>query len=229
MEKLASLWIFVALTTPLLGQTLSMAPPGIEGRYVLSAVTKYCRALETLSRLNQPRLFAQVDWPLGGSSHWVEFSGELEWKSAGKPRPLALVWYRDNHVARVLIASKDGENPQRFAEYCYRADGTIARIRSIPEVWKDCDKSYLRCHVTFAEEGLYLPTGRAIKGPSAAIQSSFLGGLAHSDMTGRNSGDSDWRPLKSEETSVSFAEFPIEYLSVRDLPFANQLLSPSAK
>jgi hypothetical protein len=228
MQKLAALWMVVALTPPLLGQTLSMAPPHVEGRYVLGTVTKYCRALETLSSLNQPRLFAEVYWPSGGSSHWVEYSGESEWESAGKPRPLALVWYRDDHVARVLIASKDGDNPQRFAEYCYRADGTLARIRSIPEVWKDCDKSHLRCHFTFAEEGLYLPSGRAIKGPSEAIQSSFLAGLANSETTGRNSGDFDLRPLKSEETSVSFAEFPIEYLSVRALPF-NQLLSSSAK
>jgi hypothetical protein len=228
MEKLAALWMFVALTPSLFGQTASMARPPLEGRYVLSTVTRYCRAVESFSSVNQPRVFAKVDWPLGDSSHWVEYSGEPEWEGAGKPKPLALVWYQDDHVARVLIASKDGENARRFAEYCYRADGTIARIRSIPEVWKDCDKSHLRCHFTFAEEGLYLPNGRAIKGPSEAIQSSFLVGLANSVTADHSPDIFDLRPLKSEETSVSLAEFPDQYLSVRDLPF-NRLLSTPAK
>jgi hypothetical protein len=225
MKKLPAFAILIALTPALLGQTLPAPYPRIEGRYMLSTVTRYCQSVESFSSQYQPRLFAAVDGPSAESPRWAEYSGEPEWKAAREPKPLALVWYRDDHVARVLIASEDGNNGRRVAEYCYRPDGTLARIRSIPEVWKQCDPSHLRCSFTFAKEGLYLPNGRAVKGPSDAIQSSLVG-LADSDTTPANSGVSDLRPLKSEETSFSFAEFPVEYLKVQDLPFSHLLFTP---
>jgi hypothetical protein len=227
MKKLSAFWISIALTPAVFGQMMPAPYAHMEGRYMLSTLTRYCHSVENFSSQSQPRLFAAVDGPSGELPRWVEYSGEPEWKAAREPKPLALVWYRDDHVARVLIASEDGNNGRRVAEYCYRPDGTLARIRSVPEVWKQCDPSHLRCSFTFAEQGLYLPNGRAVKEPSESIQ-SLLVGLANSDTASGNSGFSDLRPLKSEKTSVSVAEFPIEYQRVQDLPFSH-LLSASTK
>jgi len=225
MKKLSAFWISIALTPAVFGQMMPTPYPRTEGRYMLSTVTRYCQSVENFSSQHHPRVFAAVDGALGELPRWAEYSDELEWKAAREQKPLALVWYRDDHVARVLIASADENNRRRVAEYCYRPDGTLARIRSIPEVWRQCAPSHLRCSFTFAEERLYLPNGRAVKGPSDAIQ-SILVGFGSSDTTPGDFGFSDLRPLKSEKTSVSIAEFPVEYLTVQDLPFSRFLPTP---
>jgi hypothetical protein len=227
MKELAAFCISIALTPAVFGQMMPTPYPRTEGRCMLSTVTRYCQSVEDSSNQSHPRVFAAVDGPLGESPRWAEYSGELEWKAAQKPKPLALVWYRDDHLARVLIASEDEDNRRRVAEYCYRPDGTLARIRSIPEVWKQCDPSHLHCSFTFVEEGLYLPNGQAIKGPSESIYSLWVG-FENSGTTPGSPGFSDLRPLKSEKTSFSLAEFPVEYLRLQDLPFSH-LLSASTK
>jgi hypothetical protein len=141
------------------------------------------------------------------------------WGQAGKPQPLALVWYKDDRVARVVItppdASRDGNS---YTDYCYRPDGSLARLRSVPERQADCDQSLLHCSYTFRVERLY-PPGLGGQGPSSVTQPPV-------DLAGYSV---DLRPLKSEKTSFMLApmEWP-EYRSVWDLPF-NQLLHVSSQ
>jgi hypothetical protein len=188
-------------------------------RYSLVTLIKYCDSVERFSNIQQPRVFARKSPVDGRSPEWTEFFSMDAWKHAGQPQPLALVWYKEDRVARVAITPPDGRRDgNSYTDYCYRPDGSLARLRSVPEKQADCDQSFLHCSYAFRVERLY-PPGLGGQRPSFVTQPPV-------DLNGYSV---DRRPLKSEETSFMLApmEWP-EYLSVWDLPF-NQLLYVSSQ
>lgn len=188
-------------------------------RYSLVTLIKYCDAVESYSNIQPPRIFARKSSVLGRSPEWAEFFSMDAWRHAGKPQPLALVWYKEDRVARVAITPPDGRRDgNSYTDYCYRPDGSLARLRSLPEKQADCDQSFLHCTYTFRVERLY-PPGLGGQRRSSVTQSPV-------DLAGYSV---DRRRLKSETTSFTVAppEWP-EYLSVWDLPF-NQLLFASGQ
>ena len=234
MRKLPLL--FLLLGTALLAQSADSNAVK-EERYALSTVTKYCKTVETLSHSQQPRMFAQTASGLGPSSGWVEFSSTDAWRRAGQPQPLALVWYKDGGVARVAITARDrGDNGQSYVDYCYRPNGSLARLRSVPEVRTECDQSYFHCSRTFRGERFYHPKPeicnskylRCFARPSAESTEGKTSIAAPSIDVLPSEGFDFW-PLKPERTSFIVAplDWP-EYLSVWDLPF-NGLLYASTK
>ena len=226
MNRLALLFLTV-FGTPLLAQSADSSAVK-EGRYAFITLTKYCHALETFSNTRKPRIFAQSSSGVGPSSGWMEFSSRDAWRRAGKPQPLALVWYKDDRVARVAITARDGSGDGRsYVEYCYRPDGSLARLRSMPKMQTDCDQSLFHCSFTFREERFYPPKAELVK-PSRKPVGGRPPVLAEPIDVLRVYGV-DLRPFKSERTSISCApiDWP-EYLSVWELPF-NRLLYASTK
>jgi hypothetical protein len=69
----------------------------------------------------------------------------------------------------------------RYAEYCYRADGRLAELRSEADASAVCDDAYFRCQLTLPREWFYLLSGKIIN-------------VIHDDQ----------RLLKSEKTNLSF-------------------------
>jgi hypothetical protein len=76
---------------------------------------------------------------------------------------VALVWYRDAKIVRVAIAPNDGEKPQIYADYCYRQDGTLARLRSMPRVQRSCEQNRYQCGLVLRQERWYLPEEAVLK------------------------------------------------------------------
>lgn len=153
MTKFLSLLAPVILAAPLLAQSADSNAVR-EGRYALTTLAKYCDAVEKFSNSEVPRMFAQI----GSGSNWMEFSGSDAWKRAGKPWPIALVWYKDDTVTRVVIKAKgESGDGQWYADYCYRPDGSLARLRSVPETQTRCDQSLFHCTFTIRGERLYPP------------------------------------------------------------------------
>src|ERR1700681_3774898 len=110
MNRLSpSLLSLVMLGTPLMAQSVD-SNTARQAQFALITLTKYCARVETVSDSQQPRLFAQVSSGLGQSSGWTEFERKAAWKNAGKPRPIALVWYDDTKVVRVVITTDDGQS-----------------------------------------------------------------------------------------------------------------------
>jgi hypothetical protein len=199
-----------------------------EEKYALITLTKYCRTVETLSHSRQPRLFSQTASGLGPSWGWVEFSSTDAWRRAGQPQPLALVWYKDGRVARVVITARDrGDYGQAYVDYCYRPNGSLARLRSVPDLQTDCDQSYFHCSLTFRGERFYHPKPDFMR--HSAESHEGKASIAAPPIDVLASAGFDRRLLKSERTSFTVAapDWP-EYLSVRDLPF-NGLLYASTK
>ena len=160
-------------------------------------------------------MFAQVSG-VGDSSGWAEFESKATWTQAGKPKPLALVWYNDSNVVGVAITS--GGDDHSYAYYCYRRDGSLAQFRPVPEVQTNCDQSFFHCDVKFRGELSVYPrfaqrdvqVSRRVVLPQRFYFDDFLSLF----------------PLKPEKATVTFAEWP-EYLSVWDLPFNRLLYMPT--
>lgn len=224
MNRLALLFSLMIFVPALVAQSADYSGPR-EEKYALVTLTKYCAAVEDFSRPQQPRVFAQVFSGLGAASGWVEFSNRAAWRDAGKPQPLALVWYKDDKVVRVAITSKDdAAQRQPYTEYCYRADGSLARLRAVPELQTKCDPFLFHCDLTSRGERLYPPMGHLPRLSGAPAKPA-----AAAQLDVRDQNSFFLRLLQSEQTSFAFA--PIgwpEYLRVSDLPF-QQLLEVSAK
>jgi hypothetical protein len=215
---------FVLLSTSLLAQSPDSGTPKQE-RFALVTLTKYCARVENLSDSQPPRIFAQVFSGLGPTEGWAEFDSKAAWEEAGEPKPIALVWYDAGDVVRVAITFDDGRS---YADYCYRPDGKLAQLRSLPAVKTQCDASLFHCEVTVRGGCREYP-------PEGMLASSLLQrtGIAPFPETPGWDLDLDGflllKALKPEKASVTSApmNWP-EYLSVRDLPF-NRLLYVSSE
>jgi hypothetical protein len=201
------LWIALLFAPELLGQTSPLSsvqhPTNEEIRGLNQAMVStanYCLNLADYSISHQPRLFANT----GDSNEtmaWYEFSSKAEWGRAGKPKPVAFAWYKDNKVIRAVFSFQSNtDGGGRYAEYCYRADGHLAELRSGVEASTVCDDNYFRCQLSLPREQFYLPNAKIIN----VIQD-------------------DQRLLKSEKTQVSLSPKPPEYLAIWNLPFASSL------
>ena len=161
----------------------------------INSVKRYCTAIERFSDLHRPRFFA------ASGSGWAEFSSKAEWEHAGKPQPVAVAWYRDGNAVRAIVSFKtSGDSSYSHADYCYRADGTLAMVHSAPEVQSDCDDAYFRCELSLGWDWIYPPKGKVIQ-------------ILHTDQ----------RLFKSEKTSYSLQTTPPRYLTIWDLPFNGSL------
>jgi hypothetical protein len=207
MRAFKRLWIALLFAPQLLGQTSPLNsiqdPTNEEIRELNRAMVStanYCLTVADYSISRQPRLFANT----GDSNEtrgWYEFSNKAEWERAGKPKPVAFAWYKDNKVIHAVFSFKNNsDGGGRYAEYCYRADGHLAELRSGVEASAICDDNYFRCQLTLPIEQFYLPNGKIIS-------------VIHDDQ----------RLLKSEKTQVSLSPKPPEYLAIWNLPFASSL------
>jgi hypothetical protein len=180
---------------------------GREIAAAMNATNLYCADLEKYSKGSEPRLFAQARSNWGTAGGWMELSGKAEWKRAGRPMRIAWVWSKGTKVVQVAMAfdgKEDGETS--YAEYCYRPDGRLARLKTLPELESECDEAYFSCGLTVGIEFVYLPDGQKVRAWQAT----------------------DQRFLRSEKTSATLTEFvPPEYLTVDDLPFARLIRSIS--
>jgi len=88
----------------------------------------------------------------------------------------------------------------KYTNYCFREDGTIARLRVVPASQPSQRNVGLEEHLVFGRDLVFLPDGRTI--------SSSVGS----------------RPfLQSERTIYTFLEPSVIYRSTRELPFINLL------
>lgn len=166
------------------------------------SVEKYCSNAENFSQSQPSRLFAEVPSGNGEPPAWTAFSTEAQWDHAGGPAPRARVWYSDGKVVLVRMMFDKGREFGSDYNYCYGANGRIARIAAVPTKQIQCDDSYLQCVLISGFERLYLPDGKKVN-----VLNNF-----------------DSRLLKSEKTIYATSkETPPEYLNVSELPFARLL------
>ena len=203
MLRLASVFFVIVFSTHLLAQSSLTDQKLTRDADVLLSVIVYCDTVEHSADSQVPRIFAsRRASPLGESSEWVEFDNRDAWNRAGSPKPVALVWYRDAKIVRVEISPNDAESPKVYADYCYRQDGTLARLRSVPSVRRKCEPNGYQCTVVLRGGRLYPP-----KGPVVTTY-----------------GPTGEEPLPAERIVETFVpmEWP-EYLHVTDLPFSELL------
>ena len=181
----------------------------------LISITTYCANVEDYSDSHVPRIFAQTTSAYGQSTGWMEFDTRAAWSRAGSPKPVALVWYRDAKIVRVEISLNDDESPRVYADYCYRQDGTLARLRSVPSTRHKCEPNQYQCTLVRREVRLYPPEGPVIKIYGVDRLPNLNG------TTAVINGDESLPAERVVETFVPM-KWP-EYLHVTDLPFSELL------
>ena len=211
MRRLSPLLFVIVLSTQLLAQSRN---DGLDAAAtnLISNVTTYCNSVEHHSN-SVPRIFARIT-SADYSSGWIAYDSEAAWNRAGRPQPVALVWYSDAKIVRVAITpNDDGQRPEVYADYCYRQDGTLARLRSVPSVQHKCEPNRNQCTLVRREVRFYPPEGPVLK---------TYGLDRLPNLTGTTGVIID--PLPAERIVETFVpmKWP-EYLHVTDLPFSELL------
>ena len=211
MHRSSHALFVIVLSAPLLAQSISDRKAMLD----LVGITTYCANVEDYSDSHVPHLFAQTTSVYGQSTGWVEFETRAAWSRAGSPKPVASVWYRDAKIVRVAIYPNDDERPHAYADYCYRQDGTLARLRSMPSVRQKCEPNGYQCTVVLREARVYPFEGPVLKvyGQEELLKDG-------NDITGVIIGDA----IPAERVVETFVpmKWP-EYLHVTDLPFSKLL------
>lgn len=151
MSNLNPLGFLLVFALPLFAQEHQLSPHEL-GAYrgtedMVRAVMNYCDVADDFSQRQQPRLFAELQAgpvPETERRGWWEFAGKDEWDAAGKPAPLAFVWYRDGGIVRVTVVANPPRHwsplgAYRRAEYCYNAHNKLVRIRAVWYVPSHCE------------------------------------------------------------------------------------------
>lgn len=218
MRRLSPLLFVIVLSTQLLAQ--SKVDGSMAATDALITVAKYCDNIENYSDSQVPRIFARITSAFGQWSGWVEYDSRAAWNRAGRPQPVALVWYRDAKIVRVAIApNDDGQRPEVYADYCYRQDGSLARLRSMPSVQRNCKRNRYQCSLVLRQEWFYPPEGPVLR------TFGYPDGVGHVvNGTTPSLGAIDEESLQPERTVVTFVPLKWrEYLHVADLPFSELL------
>jgi len=159
MHRFSPLLCVLVISTPLLSQSIFNRKETLD----LITITRYCANVEDYSHSQVPRIFAQTTSAYGQSAGWVEFDTRAAWRRAGSPQPAAFVWYRDAKIIRVAISPNEDESRGVYADYCYRHDGALARLRSVPSVRQQCEPSRYQCTFILREVRFYPPEGLVLK------------------------------------------------------------------
>ena len=168
----------------------------------MSSVSKYCREIKAFENSHEPLLLASVAPDSLDASHWRRYETRLEWEKAGKSVPAALAWERNGKVVAVRLAFDADGTDINVADYCFRADGTLAKL----EVWVKREQEYNRpgmyATVKVARSWFFGPDGNRI--------AEVRGWLP--------------TPLKSERTDFIYVQPPL-FRNVAQLPFITLLYS----
>jgi len=208
MRRFSPLLFVIAISTPLLAQSILDRSQTKD----LIAVTTYCRNVEDYSDSQVPRIFARITSAFGQSTVWVAFDTRAAWSRAGSPKPMAFVWYRHAKIVRVAFSPNGDESPRVYADYCYRQDGTLARLRSVPSVRHKCELDRNQC-IWVLQEVRFYPSERP------ALKTYGLDGLSYMDGT---AGILEATPAERVIQTFVPMKWP-EYLHVADLPFSELL------
>lgn len=211
MQRFSPLLCVLVISTPLLSQSIFNREETLD----LITITRYCANVEDYSDSQVPHIFAQITSAYGQSAGWVEFDSRAAWRRAGSPKPVALVWYRDAKIVRVAISPNDDESRRVYADYCYRQDGTLARLRSVPSVRQQCEPSRYQCTFILREVRFYPPEGLVLK-----IYGGVDGLLDFVNRTTREIIEAP--PAERMVSTFVSMKWP-EYRHIADLPFSKLL------
>jgi hypothetical protein len=217
MRRLSPLLFVIVLSTQLLAQSRNDELDA-SATDLMSNVATYCNTVEHHSNYSLPRVFARISSADDGSG-WIEYRSSTAWIRAGRPQPMALVWYKGFKIVHVAITPNEASKPLVFADYCYREDGGLARLRSMPSLQRNCKGNRYQCSLVLRQERFYPPEGPALS------TFGYLDGVGYVLNGATPSlGAIDEESLQPERMVVTFVpmKWP-EYLHVADLPFSELL------
>jgi hypothetical protein len=190
-------WIMKACALLLLVASITFAqdmPPdfifatGSEAAH--NAAERYCRDVDALTSKVEPIIIVADD--VTPASEWRQLRPD-NWAGIDFSVPFALVWKQGRHVVAVKLWTPALGKPFRPLSYCFRVNGSIARIVAAPRI----SPPQLRKTVGVGREWVFDVNGKTIFQAFTRYDTS---------------------PLKSETTYHVYPAVQL-YKHVRDLPF----------
>ncbi len=167
------------------------------GGSTVATVTKYCAGVEAFEKAHdhEGRLFANIGTAENSTDEWREVPNKKELDKLEHDDE-ALVWFQDGNLVAANIAFSSGSGDWvNSANYCFRADHTLARIHSVLNTFEG--------GVHLVRESIYDSNGSVVRSSSQLF-----------DLETK-------KPIKGEH---SFMDVPTPvFLKTADLPFFSVL------
>jgi hypothetical protein len=158
------------LASLVLGCGLSVAQTSPEQRQeivrldaAVSSISQYCRGIEAFRHSHDPLLLASTVTDPIDSGHWRQYVTKAEWEKAGMPVPAALAWMRDGNIIAVRLAFDGADKTVNIADYCFREDGTTAKIAISAKRKNASSRLGIYAEVTVGREWFFGPGGIRIE------------------------------------------------------------------
>lgn len=168
----------------------------------MTSVSEYCREIDAFEHSHEPLLLASVAPDAIDGAHWRRYETRAEWEKGSKPVPAALAWTRNGKVVAVRLAFQVDGTGIHIADYCFREDGTLAKVGLSVRLEQQWNRPRMYAKVKVARTWFFAPDGRRI----AEVQRS------------------EPTPLEAEKTDFIYIQPPL-FRNVAQLPFVALLYS----
>ena len=143
MLKQAAMWALLLRVSTAAAQTGGAAPSSVSGP--TQAIDQFCDGLSPMTKDKaRRRLFGLFRKGDVGKGRWIEFKREPDLNAAVKAErvfDIAQVWSRDDGATAVSMRLGSGSGDWlHFVEFCFRSDGTLARLNSTLNTFNAADK-----------------------------------------------------------------------------------------
>jgi hypothetical protein len=160
----------------------------------------YCREVDSFTSENPPAV-------LSADSTSRAWHRQPSTSSSDNPAfmPTAFVWTQADHIVAVQYWTPALGMRFEPVSYCFRNDGTLARVSIVPRLSRDRAQASLLKTFAVGQQWFFDETGRRI-----AVEIN----------------QQDPAPLKSETTEYVYPDVRL-FKRVRDLPFADVMREPA--
>jgi hypothetical protein len=162
----------------------------------MRSVEDYCREVDTFTSGNQPSVLTADS----ANSTWQRLLTNAS-ATHSSHAPYAFVWMRDDRIVAVKMWTPELGKRFEPSSYCFRSDGSLARVSVAARPSRDRDQAKLRKTIAVDRQWFFDEAGRRI---------------------GVGINQQDPAPLKSETTKYVYPDVRL-FNRVRDLPFAGEM------
>ncbi len=172
----------------------------------INEISAYCKGITAFQRSTPPQMF--VSWA-PGAAVWERLEVAQQHGKGQNYVAAAKVWMKDGYLVAVQLWSRDDSRRGiQHTDYCYRENGSLARVRVIPAAARQ-RQNLLHSEIVIGRDILFREDGTEVRS-NPPFDPDRL----------------DPRVFQSEKTTYRRLGPSSVYRSVDQLPFVNLIFKP---